>query len=122
MAVYGSLINQLSSGPTTKEPEVGQGATILGWTDRYPATIVKVEYYKSGPQKGKASAVWITADEATRIDSNGQSDAQSYTYETVEGAPQVKYTKRKSGKWVRAGDKYSTLAIGYRDKYYDYSF
>mgnify|MGYP001576962564 CR=1 FL=1 len=34
----GSLINHLMSGSKGAEPEVGMGATILGWSDRHPAT------------------------------------------------------------------------------------
>jgi len=36
----GSLVNYMyMSGMNRTQPEVGMGATICGWSDRYPATI-----------------------------------------------------------------------------------
>lgn len=36
----GSLINHLLSHSKEPAPAVGMGATILGWSDRHPATVV----------------------------------------------------------------------------------
>ena len=123
MTQYGSLINMLSDGVAPFDPEVGMGATILMWTDREPATIVKVDRFKSGPRKGEVKAVWITRDIATRIDSNGMSESQTYTFTTDPDAGAVQYTKRSDGRFKMAGsDSGVSLRVGSRDKYRDYSF
>ena len=123
MTQYGSMINMLSDGVAKFDPEVGMGATVLMWSDRSPATIVRVDRFKSGPSKGEVSAVWITGDTATRIDKNGMSDAQKYSYETNWDGFKAKYTKRKDGRFRRVGEESgATLRIGSREKYYDYSF
>jgi hypothetical protein len=123
MTQYGSLINMLSDGGAKFDPEVGMGATSLMWSDRWPATIVQVDRFKSGLNKGEVSAIWVTGDTATRIDRNGMSDAQTYTYETNWDGVRAKYTKRKDGRFLRTGwDMDGSLRIGSREKYYDYSF
>lgn len=117
----GSLVNLISGNAKYPEPEVGMGATLLGWTDRNPATIVSVKKNK----EGKAVAVEITRDEYKRIDSNGMSECQEYEYTPVKDAPRSTYTKRKNGAWVRAGESMkggARLAIGQRERYYDFSF
>lgn len=38
----GSLINNLMGATVPVEPEIGMGATRLGYTDRYPYTVVEV--------------------------------------------------------------------------------
>ena len=38
----GSLVNLVLDGSKPHEPEVGMGATILYWSDRSAATIMKV--------------------------------------------------------------------------------
>ena len=64
----GSLVNHLMGRTAAPTPTIGMGATILGYTDRHAATIVDVS--KTG------KVVWIRQDKATRIDSNGMSEAQ----------------------------------------------
>lgn len=112
---YGSMINQLSSNATPPQPEVGMGATMLYWSDRVAGTVIEV--------KGKR-LVW-QEDNATRADQNGMSDAQTYTYTPdPEGRVEV-FTLRKNGRWVREGDSMQNgtcLGLGYRRKYYDFSF
>ena len=115
----GSLFNYLMTGPTTKVPQVGMGATILSWTDRHAATIVEVDLEKKLPRIG------IKQDIATRSDKNGMSDSQDYDYTPNPNATTVYYTFRKDGTWVKEGDKTkggSRIAIGYRNEYYDFSF
>lgn len=112
-----SLINSVMSG-NQKMPEVGMGATVLGWTDRYAATIVAV--------KGKdAGTVIIQLDHATRTDTNGMSDSQTYEYAPNTDAPRVTYTRRKNGHWVRQGESLkggTRLSIGQRNHHHDFSF
>jgi len=112
----GSLMNHLFSRGVDPTPVVGMGCTMLGWTDRHAATIVSVS--KDGKTIG------IVQDIATRIDNNGMSDTQQYSYAPGEGTDRL-YTLRKNGKWVRKGEGIkngSRIAIGFRDEYYDYSF
>lgn len=111
----GSLVNLLVA-KTGKTPVVGDGATILYWTDRAPVTIIAVS--ASGRE------VTVQYDKATRTDNHGMSDAQSYTYERDPNGSTKKFTLRKNGRWVvKGGDMNSTaLSIGRREKYHDYSF
>jgi L-2-hydroxyglutarate oxidase LhgO len=113
----GSLTNYLMSGTKGQPvPAVGMGATLLGWTDRHPATIVAV-----GP-----NARWVDAqdDDYKRIDKNGMSESQEYEFSPNPKAPIVRYSLRKDGGYVRVGDSMSgaRLRIGDRDCYYDFSF
>jgi len=112
----GSLINHVYSTFSSHAPEVGMGATMLGWTDRHAATIVEVS--KDGRKVG------IIRDIATRIDKNGMSEMQEYAFERGTGKPSY-YTLRKNGKWVAQGQGFkngSRIVIGARDEYYDFSF
>lgn len=110
----GSLCNLLMSGSRDLVPEVGMGATILGWTDRRAATIVEVGNKRVG----------IREDIAIRTDKNGMSDSQDYRYEQTEGPATQYFTLRKNGAWVAEGSsmKGTRLSIGERNHYYDYSF
>lgn len=113
----GSLINHLMSGGKNKIPKVGDGATILGWTDRYPATVIEVS--------ADGKRIVIQEDNAKRIDNNGMSESQQYEYSRNPNATKVVYTLRKDGRYVQLGRPMKgggNLAIGYRDKYYDFSF
>lgn len=116
----GSLMNHVMSATAEPAPEVGMGATRLGWTDRHACTIVEVLRTRAGQVK----AVVVQRDKATRTDSNGMSEAQSYAFEPDPNASRVTYSLRKTGRFVRAGDSMGgdRLLIGRRDEYYDYSF
>jgi phage gp45-like len=117
MGQYGSLQNLMMSGNTATTPEVGMGATILLYTDRHAATVVKVS--ASGKE------VTVQRDKATRRDGNGMSDAQSYDFTPDPTAAEEVYTLRKNGAWVRKGQSLSSgtkLRLGSRSEYYDYSF
>jgi hypothetical protein len=119
---YGSLFNLLQAESAQREPQIGDGATYLAWSDRYAYTIVDVIHYVSGKQKGEVKAVVATRDIAKRTDSNGMSDSQGYEYTTNPDATRQTYTKRKDGKFILQGNTHGMLAIGYRDEYYDFSF
>ena len=115
----GSLINNLYANSRYPEPTVGMGATRLSWTDRSPYTVVKV----LGPKK-----IVVVSDRATRTDNHGMSESQSYTFETPsegdEDYSETVLTLRPNGRWVAKGDsqKGTPFAIGYRNKYHDFSF
>lgn len=111
----GSLINHVMSRSGDARPKVGMGCTILGWTDRHPGTIVEVS--KSGKRIG------VRGDLARRTDNNGPSENQTYEFSPNPAASTRYYSLRKTGRWVLVGQTSGPqLAIGYRDKYYDYSF
>ena len=120
--MYGSLFNQLQDQSAQRAPQVGDGATKLMWSDRHAYTIVEIINYSSGVKKGQVKAVVVTKDTATRVDKNGMSDSQSYEFESNLDGFRTTYTLRKNGRFIEQGDTYGTLAIGYRDHYFDFSF
>lgn len=95
---------------TSKQPtaKVGDGATVILWTDRYAGTIVKTTRCQ----------IHVQRDIAQRQDTRGMSESQDYTY-TSDPKGQV-YIFRKTKRGYKSGS--FGLAIGYRDEYYDYSF
>lgn len=107
-----SLTNHLMSGSAQPPPEVGMGATICAWTDRYAGTVIKVGPY------GKT--VIIQEDKAERTDNNGMSESQHYSY---SADPNGRIFKARYGKrgWRVIGGGYGVV-IGTRCKYHDYSF
>ena len=104
-----SLINMLSETANAPSVKAGDGATILGWTDRKACTVVEVT--KNGKR------IVVTRDIATRIDKNGMSEAQTYEYATdPEGYRQV-FTWRSNKRYVAEGSPASTgtvCVVGYR--------
>ena len=70
----GSLVNALYALESVKVPSIGDGATILSWTDRHPATVIDIE------EKGKFVYVTTQEDNARRVDNNGFSGNQKYLY------------------------------------------
>jgi hypothetical protein len=111
-------------------PIVGMGATILAWTDRYPATIVEV--FSAAP--GNALYITVQEDDAKRIDNNGMSEIQSYEYSANPKARKLTFVQMVGGGWQERTFNATTkrwnkcegggngLRIGERDKYYDFSF
>lgn len=95
------------------KPVVGMGATIIHWTDRTPATIIDVS------MSGKK--ILLQEDCSIRIDSNGMSEDQSYSYERDINGVIYSASLRKDGKYKITGTN-TVIAIGNRRKYYDYSF
>jgi len=113
----GSLINHVISGMNSSKPEVGMGATILSWSDRYAATVVEVS------KNGKEIAV--TYDEATRTDNNGMSESQEYDFTSNMDGIKHYFTLRKNNQWIRKDESMKNgqrVMIGKRDHYFDYSF
>ena len=97
------------------QPEIGMGATIVMWSDRAPATVVEVNGNK----------ILVQHDNWERVDNNGMSDAQEYVYSPNPTAGKIEFSKRKNGKWVAVGQPQKggiTLALGFRSRYYDFSF
>lgn len=95
-------------------PEVGTACTFLGWSDSHPGTVMEVS--KSG------KTIKVRRDLAKRIDNHGMSDMQDYIYYVNPYTTKehwVTYRLNKKGQWTSHGAK---LAIGYRRRYYDFSF
>lgn len=107
-----SLMNHLMMNSTNPVPVVGMGLTLLKWTDRSAATIVRVH---PGGKK-----FWAVSDEATRTDKNGMSDAQSYEYTPGTG-PEFEVKLFKKG-WKAFGPSGTPVSLGHRNAYHDYSF
>lgn len=122
----GSLINHLyANGTGITAPKVGDGATVVGWTDRRPATVVETF------QKGAHHYVVVQYDKWTRTDKNGMSDAQEYVYSPNPEGGKSTYRLDKKGKWrpvcINQHGKFvyfdgTVLLIGVRERYYDFSF
>lgn len=112
MRVYGNLMNRILESSKQAEPKVGDGATINMYSDRHPATIIEV----CGPKK-----IRVQEDKATRIDSNGMSESQEYSYEANPNGYIATYTLRKNGMWIESKGS-NGLTIGIRRKYHDFSF
>lgn len=112
----GSLINYIYDRTESAPPIVGMGATVLGWTDRTPATVIEVS--------ASGKRVVLQDDDFRRTDTNGMSDAQSYEYERNPRGRKRVFTLRKNGRWVAQGQPMtgSAALIGKRERYYDFSF
>ena len=121
----GSLINHvLTHNVLPAVPEVGTGATICIWTDRYPATVFRTFAV------GKAVIVETRDDKAERVDDNGISEAQKYEYKIdVLGTKHHWRVSSKgiehvylgeSGRWKKVGSL--GVRFGVREKFHDYSF
>lgn len=106
----GSLMNHLYSRMNSAVPEVGMGCTMLSWTDRHAATVIRV----LGP-----NAIEIQEDNAVRTDQNGMSDCQKYEY-TPNPTGAVELVKFTVKGWLTTGKQH--VMLGRRDSYYDFSF
>jgi hypothetical protein len=110
------------------EPVLYMAATITGWSDRYPATVVEII------RKGTTTMVTVCEDDAKRIDKNGMSESQEYEFtfnpdgrlwhfkQTAPDTPwkQVSFN-RDTKRWIlsKCGNG---LILGRRNKYFDFSF
>ena len=108
----GSLMNHVMAGGTKLVPTVGMGVTVLGWTDRYPGTVILVS------PSGKT--INVQEDLAVRTDANGMSESQEYAYSPDPHGRIWTFRLGKHG-W-RGANKGPGLRLGVRERYYDYSF
>lgn len=112
MNTNGSLQNLMLHNAKPATPTVGMGATEVRWTDRRPYTVVEVKSDRR---------VVVKQDNWTRTDTNGMSDAQTYTFEPNPDASPVVLSLRKDGKWKMVGDT-QVFVLGTRQMYYDFGF
>lgn len=94
-------------------PTVGMGATIHVGSDSYPGTVIQVT--RNGQR------VVIQEDVATRVDNNGISESQDYTYEPNLNGEIYIATLRQDGSYRVTGSR-MPVSIGFRRKYLDPSF
>lgn len=90
---------------------IGYGATVCYWTDRRAATIINMT----------RCTITVQLDEATRIDQNGISENQQYSYKADPKGQVMIFRKNKYGRYIGARGG-AVLRVGERDEYYDYSF
>lgn len=116
----GSLQNLLAENSLQARavPKVGDGITLVRWTDRQAGTIKRVD--------PKGRKFWFTQDITKRTDKLGMTDSgQVYSYEE-NMAPEDRWqiaTLRRDGKWHEGTTiDGSTIMIGVRDQYRDPSF
>lgn len=100
-------------------------ATMNGWSDRRPATIVKRTATKIIVQEDRAEHFTSDADR-----DSGRAFAQGHGSHVVftrdYDAPYRYYSLRKNGRWIAVGSpansRGASLAIGHRSFYRDPSF
>lgn len=125
-----SLMNHLTAQAVIgqPEPEPGMGATLLGWTDRYAATIERVFTV------GGSVHVEVRRDTAELVAGSTQSEAQEYTFKANPKGAAYLFRRSPEGIWrqvrlnvdsgryvlVQGGGK--GLRIGERDEYSDPTF
>lgn len=93
----GSLMNHLYSRMTKNQPkaEVGMGATILGWTDRYAATIIAVE----GDGLSAGTIITVQGDHATVVSGSCMDGSAKYEYAPNPNGGKYHYRLSKAGSW-----------------------
>jgi hypothetical protein len=109
---YGSLQNLLAGNARSAEPVVGEGATIIWWSDRFPATVERVS------PSGKTA--WLREDRSIRLDSHGMSDSQSYRFEPDPAGRESVAKRKRDGRWKTTGGQ--VVQFGSRSRFLDYSF
>lgn len=122
----GSVINNLYSRAVIgqPEPQVGMGVTVLGWTDRHPGTIVKIE------KAGKYEVITVQEDKSKVISGTVFDGSAQYEYaqDTAGRLSHFRFRnnrweeihKSDKGRWVKSGGY--GLRLGQRERYYDPHF
>ena len=95
-------------------PEVGEGATLLMWTDRHACTVYEAD----------EKHLLIREDHVDRVDKNGMSESQEYVYtpnpDGVLSIFKPKLNKKTGQKTWHS--KAGGILLGTRQHYYDFSF
>ena len=115
-----SLVNHIMSS-NSRQPKVGEGATILRWTDRQAYEVVNVS--KDGKE------VILQRYSPRRVDDRGMTDAQDYIYDTlIESYLTLRlryskwYVKHEGNNGEKPTYDKINVIFGERSEYYDYSF
>lgn len=128
-----SLVNNIYSRATIGQPrpEVGMGATVLGWTDRYPCTITKAIEF--GGSKQWSYEIEVVEDAYKVVRGSVQDGSAEYEFSPRDGSSSLYRFNKKTNSWVAGYISKETnrfcvykggpgLIIGKREKYYDPSF
>ena len=120
-----SLVNHVMANQGAPETiSIGDPATILGWSDRHPATVIHVF------KKGKYFYIEVQQDSAKWVGDVEMSDSQEWEYSRDPNGRTTTWRidngfKRvdlslTTGRYLLSGT--GGLIIGRREKFYDYSF
>ena len=115
MQMHGSVTNRIAERCSRAlVPGVGMGATKLMYTDRVAYTVTRIS--------ASGKTFWMQRDKASRTDSNGMSESQSYAYEPDPEGEVLKVFRTKDGRWKSSGVYGCYVLLGERRAYHDYSF
>lgn len=109
MALYGSLQNRLLERETQTIPEIGMGATELGYSDRRPYTIIEI-----------LSSNKVVVQEDNWESSDNVDMSNNWKYSPDPEGNTLTLIKTKKGWKVLKGSTY--FRLNHREYYYDYSF
>jgi len=107
-----------SNGGVLPDAKVGMPATVCFHSDNHPATVIEVS--------GEGRRIKVQQDNAERMDSNGMSEEQVYSYtRDPDGRIFEASFRKKIGRYVVKGESPKSgtkIHVGRRRKFYDYSF
>jgi len=121
----GSIVNHVYS-QSKSFPEVGEGATMGSWSDRYAATVVEVF------EKGVYTYAGVQEDFSKIVSDGGIHGIQAYEYtpnpdafidfwRSKDGTKWERCVQNaETGRWVKRS--YGSIYFGRRDSYYDPHF
>lgn len=123
----GSLVNHLYGRMVIGQPEpfVGMGCTVLGWTDRHAATIVRMSSDKKEFTVRRDHAKVIAGsqhDGSAQYEYSANPDGRETTFKLDRAGTyrQVRLNERDNWVFVQGGGK--GIRLGEREEYYDPSF
>lgn len=96
-------------------PQVGDGATVYVGSDRYPATVIAVEFFKTGKRVGQVREVAVRWDKATVVPSDRPWYDPEWDIQPNPDGRVESYT-------VDAKGNIRGVGFGHRTKYSDPSF
>jgi hypothetical protein len=101
------------------EIKVGHGVTIVYYSDRYPGTIIEID--------PKLRWIKVQEDHFERIDNNGMSESQFYTFSRNPNGNIHIFKRTRKDKLVYTSnglyyDWGTKLSFAGRRAYYDYSY
>jgi len=124
----------MTTNETQTSLTVGMGATLCGWSDSTPLTVIafaasgkKIVCQEdkatllNGPQSGEPDALQVyPGGFCAHVEGT-----QRYAYERNPEGRTYTATLRKNGKWVLVGESAkggTRIHVGQRRKHYDYNF
>ena len=103
------------------KPIVGMGVTQLLYSDRRAFTVIRIVDDKT---------IFVQEDTAVRMDNNGMSDSQRYSYNPNPNGHIYELRMCVDGHWRNAPFMFqnefmsagAVFMVGHRDAYHDYSY